>query len=619
MNIVVCVKQVPVIEQVKLDPETKTLVREGVDLRTNSLDRRALTQAIKLREEQGGTVTVITMGPPQARAVLDEALALGADRAIHLLDRAFAGSDTLATARTLAAAIKRLTFDLIFCGRFSLDAETGQVGPEVAEFLNIPQVTNLRHLELQADGHTLVAQREVDDGTETLEIEAPCLFTAGEFLITPLPRPTPEAMEAASHLAVETWSTADLELPQERTGQAGSPTVVSEIRELTIHREKRVILGDDPDAAASQLRDYLLARGLYTPWRRAAVTVPSRSALYSPRPDRAVWVVVEQAQGSIRGVTLELLGKGAQLAERLNSEVAAVLIGSDGAADVSRLATHGADRVYVADHPALEHYNTELYTRVLAEAIVRYKPHIVLVPATVNGRDLAPRVAARLGLGLTGDCIDLEIDEEERLVQLKPAFGGTIVAPILSRTSPAMATVRPGMLARLTPQPGREAIIERLPVDPGMRSHVRHVGFQPVHGADGIAIDDAEVVVGVGAGTAGPEKLPLLHELAAAMDGTIAASLRAVSTGLLPGPLQIGLTGRAISPRFYIAVAIRGSLNHMIGVQKAETIVAVNNDPAADIFKVCDFGVVGDFTQIVPPLTRLLRQAKEARLAAIGS
>ena len=618
MNIVVCIKQVPNVAEIKFNSETRTIVREGVTLQLNSLDRRALTQAIRLREDHGGSVTVLTLGPPQAKRVLAEALATGADRAIHVVDPAFAGSDTLATARALAAAIKKLDHDLVFCGRFSIDAETGQVGPEVAEFLDIPHATNLsKVVEVHPSGRSLTVQREVEDGLETLEVQFPCLLTAGEFLVTPI-RPTPEEIQAALERPIEAWDAAAIGLPSDQTGIAGSPTSVSQIHELVIPREKRVIAGDDPESAAQQLLDYLVQRGLFTGWERATAQVPAgdgpKAALQS---DRAVWVVAEQTQGQLRNITLELLGKGAELAHQLHSELAVLLLGSGVAAQADTLAAYGAQRVYLADHPSLAHYDHAGYAKVVADAITSLRPYIVLLGSTVNGRDLAPRVAARLGLGLTGDCIGLEIDDQGRLVQLKPAFGGNIVAPILSRTTPAMATVRPGVIAKLAPQNGTSAAVERLEVTPP-DSRVRLVDFQTIAGSDGVNLDDAEAIVGVGAGIGGEDNLPLLKEMAEAFGATLGTTLKAVNTKILPSQLQIGLTGRAVAPRFYVAVAIHGALNHMIGIQKAETIVAINNNPEAPIFDNCDFGIVGDFTQIVPAVTRMAREAREKTGAAVA-
>lgn len=609
MNIVVCMKQVPQVSEIRFNPETKTIVREGVPLQMNSLDRRAITQAIRLKESHGGTVTVITLGPPQAKALLAEALATGADRAVHVLDPAFAGSDTLATSRALAAAIRKVGFDVVFCGRFSIDAETGQVGPEVAELLGVPQATNLRKLEASADGRTFTVVREDEDGAETLEVASPALFTAGEFLVTPV-RPTADQTQAAMDRPMEVWGLAELGLSADQVGKAGSPTSVSEIREMVPEREQRTLTGDDPEALAQQAVEYLLQKGLFQPWQRpgAAAAVPLERK--SSRRDRSVWVVAETAGGRLREVTLELLGKGLGLASEYDGELAAVLIGHQVGGLAATLAAHGADRVLVADHPSLAQYDTATYAGVLAGAIKARSPYAVLLGATVNGRDLAPRVAARLGLGLTGDCIGLEINAFEELEQLKPAFGGNIVAPIVTSTYPVMATVRPGIMSKRAPNAARHPVVEALPAPTG-GTGVKHVKYESVSGDEGVRLDTAEVVVGLGAGIGSADNIGIVRDFARVLDAPVGTTLKGVNTNLMPSQMQIGLTGRSVSPRFYVAVAISGQLNHLIGLRKAGTIVAINNDPAAPIFQNADLGIVGDYAQVLPAMARALQAAKQ--------
>ncbi|MSQ27930.1 MAG: hypothetical protein EXR51_07315 [Dehalococcoidia bacterium] len=612
MNIVVCMKQVPQVADIKFDHETKTIVREGVPLQMNSLDRRAITQAVKLKESHGGAITVITLGPPQAKSLLAEALATGADRAIHIVGRAFAGSDTLATSRALAAAIKKLDYDVVFCGRFSIDAETGQVGPEVAELLGIPQATNLRRLEASADGKTFTVLRETEEGAETLEIKGPALFTAGEFLVTPI-RPTADQVKEAMERPMDQWTLADLGLSADQVGSAGSPTSVSEIREMIVPREQKTLTGDDPDALARQAVDFLLKRGMFTAWDRPGASVRVPDSRKSSRRDRTVWVVAEMAQGRVREVTLELLGRGLELATESDGELAAVLIGHNVTQHAATLAAHGADRVYVADHASLAEYDTAAYAQVLAQAIQAKQPYAVLMGATVNGRDLAPRVAARLGLGLTGDCIGIGINAFDELEQLKPAFGGNIVAPIITRTYPVMATVRPGILSKAAANPSRKAVVETLAVTPIANNPVRHLKSESIAGDEGVRLDTAEVVVGLGAGVGSVDNIGVVRQFAQILDAPVGTTLKSVNTSLMPSQLQIGITGRSVSPRFYFAVAISGQLNHLIGLRKAGTIVAINSDPEAPIFKNCDLGIVGDYAQVLPALGRALQEAKAKR------
>ena len=231
----------------------------------------------------------------------------------------------------------------------------------------------------------------------------------------------------------------------------------------------------------------------------------------------------------------------------------------------------------------------------------------------MKGRDFAPRVAARLELGLTGDAIGLEIDEQERLVQLKLAFGGNIVAPILSKTFPQMATVRPGMLQAMHPDWSRQPSIQRLELagrwvdpDPDGAGH-------PGGRRERYSLEDAEIVVGVGTGLGRRENLKLARELAEVLGAAIAATRRVTDANWLPRQHQVGLTGKAIAPKLYLALGIRGVMNHTIGIQRAQTIVAINTDPEAPIFQVANYGIVGDCLHLIPALTQALAEAKQRR------
>ena len=603
MKIAICIKQVPDLESLEFDPVTKTVRREGVLNLVNTYEKHALTAAKQLVEQAGeGEITVITMGPPQAKEALLELLASGADRAVHLNDRAFAGSDTLATSRALAAALRQGQYDLVFCGKYSLDAETGQVGPEVAEMLDIPQVTNASAVSRE-DGQLLVT-RMTDDGSEDLRLPLPALITVPEDIATPA-RPNRAGREEAPNKPYETLTAADLTDDPSGFGLQGSPTWVHEITTVENARQVRLLPADDLPRAARELAQALIQdKGLFIGWKGGSGEEPMAASERAASSDRAVWVVAELYGGKVRPVTLELLGEGLRLAQRLNSELGVVLLGTGAAGLAPELAAHGADTVYLADDPRLEHYDTELYTGVLADAIERLKPYIVLLPSTANGRDLAPRIAGRLQLGLTGDCIGFDLDKDDLLIQLKPAFGGNIVAPILSHTLPQMATVRPGVLRKATPNPARSPNIERLDLTRLGESRVQRLAAEPSVGSKGIDLETAEIVVGAGFGVGGPEHLPMVDELAAALGGSVCATRKIVDLGWLPRQQQVGLTGKVISPRLYFGLGIRGFFNHTIGIQKAETIVAINRDAEAPIFQVADYGVVADVLEFVPLLTK---------------
>jgi electron transfer flavoprotein alpha subunit len=610
MKTIVLIKQVPVVSAMKLDPETKTLVREGVPSEVSSFDIRALLKAIELRNARGGEVVALTMGPPQAKEALEHCLALGADRAVHLVDRAFAGSDTLATARALALALKREGYDLILCGRHSTDAETGQVGPEVAELLDIPQVTGARTLEI--NNNTLTIERETDNGFETVECPLPALLSATEDL-APERFPSKAEREKAKEKPIQVVTARDLSEDLSLFGAAGSPTWVESVQTVEVTREKKVLEGDLP-AQVNELVQILLQRGLFGKWVSDGGESGGRQHERKSGGGPAVWVVAETLGETLRPVTLELLGKAVELATTYEGEVGALLMGSGVDQHVASLAIHGADVVYLAENRRLAPYSTDIYAALLTQAIQEHKPGVVLLGSTAIGRDLAPRVAARLGLGLTGDCIDLGVNAQGQLLQYKPAFGGNVVAPILSRTTPAMATVRPGMLKKAPVNPARRARIEMLSPDSSTVNRVKVLSQTGLDAGKAAALDSAEIAIGVGKGIGGPANLPVIEQLAAALGGAPLAATRDIADlGWLPRQHQVGLTGRAIAPKLYFAIGIRGAFEHTVGIRRAGIVVAINKNPKALIFKNADFGIVGDYAEVVPLLTTALMAAKAGR------
>ena len=608
MKIAVCIKQVPEVAEIRFDPETNTLVREGVPNVVNPFDRRALAEAIRLRDLDGGEVVVITMGPPQAREALIECLAAGADRAIHLVDKAFAGSDTLATARALALALSREDCDLIFCGKYSVDAETGQVGPELAEMLDWPQVTGVTKLEVSDNRKTLTAERETDDGFETIECDLPAVLTAAERLIRPIKVKEPQ-LDAGRKKPILEISAAELSKDTSIFGFSGSPTWVKEIRSLARTRAVEFIEGATADEKAAKLLERLEASGALDGIKQSTDVVATHDT--EVIGDREVLIVTELLDDELRRVSFELLGKGIELARSLNARVSAFVAGASLGGHVSALGAHGADRVYVAEDERLARYSTAAYASVLTSVIKAYSPIIVLLPSTSNGRDLAPRIAARLQVGLTADCIDLSLSDTGALVQHKPAFGGNIVALIYSRTLPQIATVKPGMLRAAAPNGSRNGEMIKVAAPNLDDRRTRALGVRKEVSLEVVELDEANRVICVGAGIGGPENLAAIGALAKAFEAQIGATRRVVDQGWLPRHQQIGLTGKVISPALYIGIGVRGALNHTIGIQQAGTIVAINSDPNAQVFHTADFGIVDDWREMVPALTQKLEAIRQ--------
>jgi electron transfer flavoprotein alpha subunit len=608
MRIVVCIKQVPILAALEFDPLTKSLKREGIRSEVSSFDVRALLKAVDLKDRHGGDVLVLTMGPPQAREALLECLALGADRGLHLCDPGLAGSDTLATARALAAALRRCSFDLILCGRASVDAETAQVGPEVAELLGLPQVTAAHSLIV--DNGAVVAESETDDGYEIVCVQLPALVTAAEDL-APERFATKDDRQNAINKPIETVGIGDLDIDPGEVGTNGSPTWVSGLQSVETRRRSLILAGDSPEESAEKLAKVLIDdHGLWSDWN---VQEQPAIATIAHAPRRVtsadICVLAEEREGTIRRVVLELLSKAIELSKVLQGKVTAVLIGRDITHHQTLLAEHGADRILVCDDPVLAPFDAEVHAELLVRLLRQWNPGVFLIPATGRGRSVAPRVAARLSLGLTGDCIDLGLDAEGRLVQYKPAFGGSVVAPILSRTLPEMATVRPGVLTMAAALVGRRAEIVDVRVGelPARRSIVQAMRRTLVAGKD---LDDADIVIGLGRGFGSSEQLRTVQPLVDLLDAATCTTRDVTDAGWLPRQYQVGLTGRSISPKLYLAIAIRGAFEHLVGVRRAGLIVAINKNAKAPVFKNADYGIVGNYAEIVPALHRHLERLR---------
>lgn len=333
---------------------------------------------------------------------------------------------------------------------------------------------------------------------------------------------------------------------------------------------------------------------------------------------RDIWVFAEIRAGRPARVVLELLGAGRRLADQAGQKLCAVLLGDGSGALPEELMAHGADRVYVADHPALALLRDEPYTAVLAAAVNRYRPSILLFGATAAGRSLAPRLAARLRTGLTADCTGLDIDPGSGdLLQTRPAFGGNIMATIVCPNHrPQMATVRPGVLklrredrppqGRRAPGGGSKDIV-RLEIGGDLLAARTVVSGFVLQETEAVNLEDASIIVAGGRGLGSAENFALVRELAVLLGGAAGASRAVVDGGWASPAHQIGQTGKTVAPRVYIACGISGAIQHLVGMQGAEIVVAINENPDAPIFKAATYGLVGDAAQILKELIAQLK------------
>jgi electron transfer flavoprotein alpha subunit len=589
VRIAALVKQIPKFEEMQLGPDGR-LRREGIDLEMNAYCRRAVSKAVELaREHDDSAVTVITLGPPAAEDVLREAIAWGRDRDVDIrgvlvTDPAFAGSDTLATARALAATLEHEgPFDLVLVGRNSVDADTGQVGPELAELLDLPFLTGVRHLAVR-DG-AVEARCEHDDGWLQAEVHLPAVLSTAERLTDPT-KVDPEGRAQVEAARITTLTAADL--GPGPWGQAASPTWVGPVRVMAHERLHR----RQPDAPLEQqVRDaveLLVERGALhrddATLAAATRAVPAARETSGP----AVAVVVEPQRAH---ATRELLGAAAQLAHGVDGRVVAFVVEDDD--HVTQLASWGADEIVRAPLDNVE----EDVARALTAWAIAAQPWAVLTGSTAWGREVASRTAASLGAGLTGDAVELDVDEG-RLVAWKPAFGGQLVAAITATSPIQMATVRAGVLPTLAPRDGHtHAPPSTLDTEPRRRVRI----LARTRDDDIEVLADAHTVIGVGTGVP-PDAYDELEPLRMLLGAELGATRKVTDKGWLPRARQIGITGRAIAPRLFVSIGASGKFNHIIGVRAAGTVLAINSDPDALVFDAADVGIVGAWREVVPLL-----------------
>ncbi len=322
-----------------------------------------------------------------------------------------------------------------------------------------------------------------------------------------------------------------------------------------------------------------------------------------------VWVFAEQKKGEIQGVTYELLSKARELADVRNQEVAAVLLGKDVEAKSSELISRGANKVIVVEDDCLEKFEDCTYANVITRLCKKHKPEIVLCGATTIGRALIPRVAVQLKTGLTADCTGLEIDKESGMLrQTRPAFGGNIMATILCPNHrPQMATVRHKVMPEAEPDASRTGEVVKEEFDPADKSDLSKVVEVVEILEDTVNITEASIIVSGGRAMKGPENFELLHDLAKALGGAVGASRAAVDEGWIPYSHQVGQTGKTVNPRVYIACGISGQIQHLVGMQSAEIIIAINKDPEAPMMKLATFALCGDLFEIIPEMIKQIK------------
>ncbi|MCC7076469.1 MAG: FAD-binding protein [Acidimicrobiia bacterium] len=594
-RIAALVKQVPKFDRMTLGPDGR-LQRDGIELEMNPYCRRAVAQAVEIARAGGGAAetVVLTMGPPSAADCLLEAIACGADRGVLLTDRSLAGSDTLVTARALARLVAAQgPIPLVLVGKNSVDADTGQVGPELARLLGYSFAGPAKELSVDLDAGRFEACCETDAGLRRVRGELPAVVSCAERLCAPA-KADPEARGTVDAGLVETVDASVL--GPGVWGAEGSPTRVGGTRVVEVNRRREILAGDLTDQVRRVARAIEAAHVRGEPhvsgFARAVTQAPHIHPVTSPTVSgRAVWAVVEGDQPRL---CQELAQEASRLAAATGGAACVVSLGRPPGllpATVRRV-VHLDAAPGASDHD----FADAMIPRVAAE-----RPWAVLFPSTARGRAVASEVAAALDLGLTGDAVELDIDGDE-LVAWKPAFGGQLLASIMSCSDVQMTTVRPGVLACDTGGLGPAAHVEVVSVPVGGRVVVLEEEVQD----DIELLATALVVIGVGVGV-DPGDYGLLEPLRKLLDAELAATRKVTDNGWMPRSRQVGITGRSVAPHVYMSIGASGKYNHTCGLRAADLVIAVNTDASAPVFEHADYGIVADWHDVVPLLEAELR------------
>jgi electron transfer flavoprotein alpha subunit len=585
----------------------------------------AIEEAVRLKEQLGATVTAVAMGPLQAQEGLREALAMGVDQAIMVSDREMAGADTLATSYTLWKSIakvgERNPFDLILTGKVAIDGETGQVPPGLAVRFNIPIISNVTRIDkIDPESRTVIAKHRFDDGIETVTARLPAVLTMTEEANKPR-KFTIEGMLRAKRTRIEVWNKDAIGADSNLLGLKGSPTIVKKVFPPPGRKQGETFDGTkDPQQAAEWLLKKLAETHVFDATGQTTSKMNTQSSPANITVNEAptngkygeVWVLVEQFHGKPVPVSWELLGEGRRLAKIYGTKLGALVIGNKVDHLAKEAFVHGADRVYLVQDERLEDYRTQPYAAATEEAVRKFKPEALLVGGTIRGRDLAGSAATLLETGLIADCTALDVDTETgTFLGTRPDYGGNLMSTIICpKQRPTMASVRPRVMKSLPPDEGRDGEIIR--VNPNLSPNdinTRVNEFVPIERV-GIRLEDAQIIVSAGRGLGSEKNLTLVQDLANLLHAQVGASRAAVRAGWIGPDHQVGQTGFTVRPRLYIAVGISGAIQHIVGIMNVDYIVAINRDPAAPIFKMADFGIVGDLFQIVPALIEEFKRTR---------
>ncbi len=579
---------------------------------------------------------VASMGPPSFEQSLRKAISMGYDRAVLLSDRRLGGSDTFATGLALAMLLKSQLLPknstdqyIIFAGRQTTDGDTAHVPSQVAENLGIPQATFVDQVEYC--GSYLKVRRMIEGGHQTLKVPIPCMISIAPTSI-PARRPSLIGAMKSRQVGLEIFTLDQIGLTGEQVGLAGSPTIVA--KAVNVERTRAavsMISGRDLNETVAQLTRVLdepPKAEVAGAKKKEGASEPAAAAEAAPKEDKFPRVDFrEGASGILTWVELhgdqpsrssfEILNPARQLAEQLKTTITAVVIGENVRRFAPQIIAHGADEVIVVEHPRLKEYLILPFASVITQICKERRPEIALFGATTSGRELAPRLASRLKAGVTADCTILKIGDfvNKRLKStffpcleaIRPTYGESKLATIIGFWCPQMATARPGTFEALPADPSRQGKISEFTPTLNEADFVTQILQTERKEAAGSSLFSAEIIISGGWPCGEQDDFKLIKDLVAALQARgikadWGASRQAVDHGYVPYSRQIGQTGKTVRPKVYVAVAISGAIQHVCGIKESGKIIAINSDPQSGIFQNADYGIVGDYLQVLPIL-----------------
>jgi electron transfer flavoprotein alpha subunit len=629
LTIISLMKQVPLPSEMRMG-EDGLMDRTKAKSIINVDCSFALEAGLQIKKQNpDARLIVASMGPPSFTQSLKKAISMGYDEAYLLSDRKLGGSDTYATGLAIATMLKHLGFSkdskepfIILAGRQTSDGDTAHVPSQVAENIGIPQATFIESVDYK-DG-SVVVKRIIEGGYQKLKLPIPCAISMTPTGIPPR-RPSLAGAIKARNSDVTIFSIDDIGLKPDKIGLSGSPTLVAKVTNIVSDRAPVTICGGQTESQMVEnlIKNINLGKSSLGDDKQKKEGVKKEKK----RPDfevvdfrngaSGILTWAEVTNGQVSRPSLELLTPARRLADTLNTNVTTLLIGKGVKELAKTLIEHGSDEVIVVEDDRLEEYRVLPFTSIFTQVIKEYNPEIALFAATTAGRELAPRIGVRADCGVTADCTALEIDEHidrknKRILapvleSRRPTYGESKLATILGFNCPQMATARAGTFEVPAPDKSREGKITTITPKFNEDDFTVEI-LETVRGGGGLAnLFEADIIVSGGRPTGEIDEMKLVKELAEALkaqgvNAEWAASRPAVDGGYAEYARQVGQTGKTVRPKVYISVAISGAIQHIAGMKDSETIVAIDHNAKANIFSNADYGIVGEYQDVLPEL-----------------